>query len=49
MLNGILNPIYVLVFVLNRSKYEELKSLICCKKQIEEENYLEDEYQMEIL
>ena len=31
------------------AKYEELKSLICCKKQIEEENYLEDEYQMEIL
>lgn len=49
ILNGILNPLYVLFFVLNRSKYEELKNLICCKKQIEDENYLDDEYQMEIV
>ena len=49
ILNGILNPLYVLFFVLNRSKYEELKHLICCKKQIEDENYLDDEYQMEIV
>lgn len=49
ILNGILNPLYVVFFVLNRSKYEELKNLICCKKQIEDENYLDDEYQMEIV
>ena len=49
MCDDILTPLYVFTFLFDRKIFEEMKNMLCCRKQEVEIDNENDEYQMEIL
>ena len=48
--DGILNPLYVLIFLLDKRRYKELKKMIFCQKNVEDDERISElDLQMEIL